>query len=74
MSYGDLTTQLTWRGATKVERRQDSKSTVFEYHGAHWNCLDVNRRVMTSELADGYEMHYCLARYCERLPQCPTAI
>jgi hypothetical protein len=65
MSYGDFNMQIKDRGATAIERLSVEKTTVFIYEGASWRCVDKNRTLMAGELADGYEMGYCLALYCD---------
>ena len=64
MSYGDFTAQIEQRGATAITRDREAKSTYFSYEGRTWICADAARPAMTSDLADGYEMSYCLAEHC----------
>jgi hypothetical protein len=66
MSYGDFTAQVLQRGARDVHRSRPSKAMIFEFEGQHWRCLGPEVATMTQELADGYEMAYCLRHYCER--------
>lgn len=67
MYPSDFSIQVKNRGATSVERKADEKRTTFEFEGKLWSCADPQRRLMAGELADGYEMNYCIARYCERI-------
>ena len=67
MSYGDFSAQITARGAVAVTRSAETKTTSFEYNGQLWNCTFKNQPAMTSDLADGYEMDYCLAQFCSRV-------
>ncbi len=67
MFFGSFDMQITNRGATNIDRLSPERRTHFDYEGKRWVCLDPQRRLMTNELADGYEMSYCVARYCERL-------
>jgi len=70
MSYGDFTAQVRQRGATDVTRVTGTKSMELTYQGKLWRCDERQVREMTRELADGYEMDYCLSRYCEKsLPE-----
>lgn len=69
MFPNDFMIQLKHRGATNVARKAEDKVTTFEFEGRHWACTDAKRRLMTGELADGYEMNYCVARYCDRIGQ-----
>jgi hypothetical protein len=66
MSYGDFTAQLVQRGAKNVQRARPSKAVTFEFEGQQWRCVGAAVDTMTRELADGYEMAYCLKNYCER--------
>jgi hypothetical protein len=64
MSYDDFAARIAERGATEVKRDRDSKTTSFVYKDRAWTCTDKARISMTLELADGYEMDYCLSQYC----------
>ncbi len=66
MAYGDFSSQITSRGALAVKRSRETSSTSFEYQKQIWTCTFKNQAAMTSDLADGCEMNYCLAQYCEK--------
>lgn len=68
MSYGDFSAQIKARGAQAITRLGDEKATQFEFEGKQWRCVDAQRGAMTRELADGYEMRYCLELYCVAVP------
>ena len=67
MSYGDFVAQIKERGASEVDRSSADKVTYFKYQGTPWSCTFRNQALMRNELADGYEMVYCLNRYCDRV-------
>jgi hypothetical protein len=71
MSYGDFNAQIKARGATEIRRIAEDKKTEFTFGGRVWECSDGRRPEMTTELADGYEMAYCLGLYCSPQPQQP---
>jgi hypothetical protein len=66
MIYGTFESQLAQRGASNVVRSSETKTTTFEYQGNLWSCVVREARKMTQELADGYEMNYCLELYCQK--------
>ncbi len=68
MSYGDFSMQIKERGAVAIVAAAAEKTTQFVYAGETWMCAGKDRAAMAHELADGYEMPYCLALYCSRLP------
>lgn len=66
MSYGDFNTQIKGRGALAIVTAPN-RTTQFVYEGTHWSCAGKDRDAMTDELADGYEMGYCLPLYCSQI-------
>jgi len=66
MSYGDFTAQITARGASAIKRSRETNTTTFAYKEQAWKCSFKNQPAMTNDLADGCEMDYCLAEYCEK--------
>ena len=73
MSYGDFSAQITGRGALTIVRSRETKAVSFEYKGQFWQCPGKNQTAMASDLADGYEMEYCLGQFCEKLDRPPPA-